>query len=673
MNKSEFIAVVIYFLFFLGTGPYVSAKDYWHIDNNGGITWDVVSENIPHYDHIEMSGKRISVVFRYGVDDSGFFHINKSLVWPMLRTIPNDTHASLNRRYDYDLSQAVTAANVSLSEGKVVSLSIKGGLQVKRRLRVGSRGELAVNTKYFPSVEQPALIEIFEVTNIGNVNMELDVPEGGMVNKTECSCGVYGSYNVISRICGSGTYMIKPGDSVRFSAYIAGLKETEKDPDIDCYSEYIRRSELIGILTDHLSLESPDSVIDRMFAFSKIRACESIFRTKNGPLHSPGGESYYAAIWANDEAEYVNPLFPFVGYAYADSAALNSYMLFSKFMNDRWQSLPSSIIAEGDDVWDGAGDRGDAAMIAYGASRYLLARSSSSEAEKLIPLIKWCLEYCRRNLNEDGVVKSDCDELEKRFPAGSANLCTSSLYYDALLSAAFLNESICGKNSLTREYRKKAAILRKNIEKYFGADVEGYHTYRYYKDDHLLRSWICIPLVMGINERAEGTVNALFSDKLWTENGLLIRSGGHTYWDRETLYALRGALYVGATSEAITYLKDYSEKRLLGDHVPYAIEAWPEGGQRHLSAESGLYARIITEGLFGIRPSGFGKFDMTPHLPDLWPCMNLRNIFAFGKEFSIYISRNKEKKLNICLKDKNGNVIYSIICDNGHTIGINLK
>lgn len=41
----------------------------------------------------------------------------------------------------------------------------------------------------------------------------------------------------------------------------------------------------------------------------------------------------------------------------------------------------------------------------------------------------------------------------------------------------------------------------------------------------------------------------------------------------------------------------YSQQRLLGEHVPYPIEAWPEGNQRHLSAESALYCRIVTEGI----------------------------------------------------------------------------
>ena len=97
-------------------------------------------------------------------------------------------------------------------------------------------------------------------------------------------------------------------------------------------------------------------------------------------------------------------------------------------MNAEYRPIPSSIIAEGDDIWNGAGDRGDAAMIAYGAARYALARGERNEAEELWPLVEWCLEYCRRKLTPEGVVASDTDELEGRFPAGKANLCTSTLY-----------------------------------------------------------------------------------------------------------------------------------------------------------------------------------------------------------------------------------------------------
>ena len=97
-------------------------------------------------------------------------------------------------------------------------------------------------------------------------------------------------------------------------------------------------------------------------------------------------------------------------------------------------------------------------MVAYGASRYALSCGDEEKAEKLWPLIEWCLEYCRRNLNEGGVVASDADELENRFPAGKANLCTSSLYYDALISAGYLGKDL-GKP--VAAYARQATALKK--------------------------------------------------------------------------------------------------------------------------------------------------------------------------------------------------------------------
>jgi hypothetical protein len=52
---------------------------------------------------------------------------------------------------------------------------------------------------------------------------------------------------------------------------------------------------------------------------------------------------------------------------------MNSYRHFARFMNDEYKPIPSSIIAEGTDIWHGAGDRGDGAMIAYGAARFALS------------------------------------------------------------------------------------------------------------------------------------------------------------------------------------------------------------------------------------------------------------------------------------------------------------
>lgn len=633
------VVLFICLVFSYSVGIY--AQQRWHLNQDGGISWEVKSGDNAHSDHIEMSGLKVSTVVRYGVDDEGKFLLNRGMVWPMLRTIPNDTHASLMRKLGWNPLENVLINNAQIKE-LVHRISLDGTMEVESDLST-RQGVVGLTRILFPSTTQPMFCEKYVLENKGNKAVSVEINQVKNVMTTAAEKGVNGSYRIIQALNGAAYTSLQPGQSVSFYAYTTGYEQGESEVTPDIESELSKRQAFIQELWGKLVLNTPDPVINTMFAFAKIRGAESIYDTACGLLHGPGGESYYAAIWANDQAEYINPFFPFLGYDKGNQSALNAYLQFARFMNDAYKPLPSSIIAEGTDVWGGAGDRGDAAMIAYGASRYALERGSKEEAEQLWPLIEWCLEYCHRKVNTDGVVASDSDELEGRFPAGDANLCTSSLYYDALNSAVYLGKELKKEGKLLKQYASQAKSLKANIEKYFGTEVEGFQTYQYYKGNDVLRSWICIPLTVNIFDRKEETVRALFSPRLWTENGLLTQAGSETFWDRSTLYALRGVYACGETEKATEYLKFYSAQRLLGEHVPYAIEAWPEGNQRHLSAESGLYCRIITEGLFGIRPTGFKSFVLTPRLPAEWNQMSLNKIQAFDSSFDVEIQRTGEK------------------------------
>lgn len=624
----------------------------WKINNSGSITWNI-DESIPHFDHIEMSGEQISVVLRYGVDQNGSFVLERSFVWPMLRTIPNNTHASLMRRFGWNpLHDMVIVNSRRITEEKVKHISLDGTMTVESEFETFRNGKIKITRNLFPSTTKAAYCEKYTIQNIGESPISIEIPDAESVIKTDAEKGVYGEYSIYSTIKGASSKSLEKGESIVFYADFKAYKEGEKVDNIDVEKELINRQDLVSELRDNLVLETPDPIINTMFSFAKIRGSESIYKTKDGYMHGPGGESYYAAIWANDQAEYINPFFPFLGYDTGNKSAYNSFMHFARFMNDEYKPIPSSIIAEGVDIWNGVGDRGDGAMIAYGVSRYALARGDKKEAMDLWPLLEWTLEYCRRNLNEDGVVSSDSDELENRFPSGDANLTTSSLYYDALISASYLGKELGKPTSQCNLYKKQASELRKSIDKYFGGNVEGFNTYKYYKENDVLRSWICIPLTVGIFDRKDETIKALFSPHLWTENGLLTQAGSTTFWDRSTLYALRGVFASGETEKGLDYLTRYSKQRLLGEHVPYAIEAWPEGNQRHLSAESGLYCRIITEGMFGIRPIGFKSFTISPKMPEEWNNMSLKKIRAFESEFDIKVTR------------KGNNLIVEVISDN---------
>ena len=116
-----------------------------------------------------------------------------------------------------------------------------------------------------------------------------------------------------------------------------------------------------------------------------------------------------------------------------------------------------------------------------------------------------------------------------------------------------------------------------------------------------------------LTERDE-TIKALFSPLLWTEMNT-DRVGKQNILDRSTLYAFRG-LFVGeATDKAMPYFNYYSSHRLLGDHVPYPVEAWPEGNQRHLSAKVVCIAVRLLRDCSGFTPNGFSKFKITHGYP----------------------------------------------------------
>ena len=631
----------------------------WEIRPGGrDIVWKVGSD-IPHDDHIEMSGERMAFVLRWGIDPNGAFRQERSLVFPLLRTVPNDTHASLMYRMATDIPSLLGVNGLALQAERVEQVSVDGALTVRSlwgvgKMNVGSARDtkpvpvVEMTRTIFPSRSLPLMCEHYVLRNVGGKPLAVYIPEFSQVVTTDPAKGVAGSYVVRGDLAGSGTFMLVPADSLAFDAVFQAYRSDEEPLRPDVAAEYAARMEFVhGCIDANLVLETPDPVIDTEFRYAKLRAAESIIETRGGYMHAPGGESYYAAVWANDQAEYVNPFFPFLGYGTGNESALNSFRHFARFMNPGYEPLPSSIIAEGDDIWNGAGDRGDAAMIACGAARYALARGSRAEAEEVWPLIEWGLEYCRRKLTADGVVASDTDELEGRFPTGEANLCTSTLYYDALLSAVPLGRELGVMPAVTARYAAEAGALAKAIDAHFGGEVGGYDTYRYYDGNTLLRSWICMPLIVGLRERCEGTVRALLSPELLTDDGLLTEQGGATFWDRSTLYALRGIYNAGYADRATEMLHRYSQRRLLGDHVPYPIEAWPEGSQRHLSAESGLYCRIVTEGLFGIRPAGLRSFDLTPGMPSAWERMSLRRIRAFDADFDISVGREVGGKLRI--------------------------
>mgnify|MGYP000964640630 CR=1 FL=1 len=626
-------------------------KQYFKI-SNGGIHW-TVAEGQRHIDNIEMGAFGAGYIITYGVGEGGNLSLSRYCVYPALRTIPNNTHASFQTEISADKLPRY-CLNGKIPCEKAAWFEINGLLVAGS----ATEGGVGIEHMIYPSSSARCNIERVTVENPTQSPVMLEISQEPTIIHSY-GRGTKGVYVVEVSHDAAKRVEIEPKGSYRFHIFYSARTADEPLKLPDGEAELKARRERVSQLTSPLSLETGDPVLDTMFRFAKIRAGESIFNTRGGLLHSPGGKAYYAATWCNDEVEYAGPWFGMMGDPVALSASMNAYRQYIPFMSDRYTRIPSSVIAEGADIWEGAGDRGDAAMYLYGASLFSLFSGRRDFAEELWPAIQWCAEYCDRRKSPEDVIMSESDELEGRIPTdGRVNLSTSSLCYGGLNLAAVLADEF-GETGLGQEYRRRAASLETAIESYFGARLHGFDTYRYSRGFDSLRAWICLPVCMGIRTRLGGTLDAMLSGYLWTEDGMLSCERGKenasdTVWDRSTLYGFKSAFLAGEGNRIWEAFYGYCKKRLLGERVPYAVEAYPEGERRQLSAESALFCRIIPEGILGIAPEGLNRFSFTPCLPASVNRLYLRNIHAFGSIFDIFVEADS------CRVEMGGKVIYSV-------------
>lgn len=606
--------------------PFTQTKHY--IGTDGKSIVYSVKAGVEYANHLEMSSQYLSAIISYGAKASGELRIMRHVVYPSLRCYPNNTSGSLDHNFF-----GVKIKTDNKGAELVKDFVFDGALKI-----ISSIDKLKIIRNIFPATSNKALLERITLTNCDKNTLNITLES---LDKTKTTPARYGAkrerYKIFTQISEHNLQLLSGASAIIDIAYCA--TRLNEDITFDFNKEENARKQFISTMDNLLVINTPNENINLMARYAKIRACESIFKTKSGLMHSPGGGNYYAALWTNDECEYVNPLFGYLGYPTAEEQSINSYNMYRPYIADD-KAVITSIVAEGEDIWHGAKDRGDSAMYAYGLSRFLLTYGDKKLADDFVELVDKCLAYTISQTNENGVIASDSDELENRLESGKANLCTSTLAYDALLNASYLHKEL-GNLEKSNYYKNTADTLKGNILTYFSKNVEGYATFMYCKEEPKLRSWICMPMVVGIFERSKATKDALLSPKLRMAEGLLSASGDKTFWDRSTLYTLRGLFNAGYSNDSLELLEKFSTARLLGEHIPYAVEAFPEGNQAQLSAESGLYLRIFTEGILGIRPTGFGKFEVTPNLPKSWDFIECNQIKFAGKFIDLKVKRVK--------------------------------
>ena len=178
-DMKKFVLLAVCCLGLLSTKAESIADNRWSIVADNEIVWDVTSDKIPHRDHIEMSGLKVSTVVRYGVEADGSFYLNRGMVWPMLRTIPNNTHASLMRKMGDEVMPkvlvniATETVNFQLSSLDLTTLTSSLALyQRTLSTNAGTRGD----------VLQHLLVELRRVYDHLHVLNGRTIVEGDEIN-----------------------------------------------------------------------------------------------------------------------------------------------------------------------------------------------------------------------------------------------------------------------------------------------------------------------------------------------------------------------------------------------------------------------------------------------------------------------------------------------------------
>lgn len=635
---------------FLLTGP-ASADDFWTREQDGRITHSFAASGPPVV--LCMQGRK--VVMQVEVDPvKGFTHQTRFFNVPAGRV---------------DKGRAIFTGGADLTPdlllgGKPAEFVAprKADFNGMLTLTYPERDGVSATRTLYPSITLALVLDEWRLTNTGEKEIQVSVNPGRIERKE--------GENVVMtwRVPAVEPTTLKPGASLTFHASLQARLAGEPDLPENVVAERAARQALVEAAWNGPGrLETPDRDLDTAYALQKFHVLECPIETHRGVITHNGSLTYSPGIWANDPVEYSSPLFPFFGDPALNQAAMNMYRVWLDHCRDHGADpFPGSFEHAALKLTQKG--RGDDAMVLYGLSKFLLFQGDRAAAEEMWPLIGFSAESVRQNTRADGIVASQTDEMEGRYPTGDANLSTSSLAYGGYRLAACLARSL-GKPEAA-EFDRRADRLRAAIESFFGAEIEGFHTYRYYRENTVLRGWILLPPAMGVTERQNATLDAMVSDRLWPsrmQGGDILAASDRreTEWGRETYYALRVLFKAGRTEPALDLTRRVVRAQIFGPRGPY-----PDEDAIDMLCPGSLYPRVFTEGLFGIVPTGLDSFECTPFLPAGWPRMALRDVKAFGSTWDLVVTREGDRQ-NVTVTS-GGRTVYSASAPAGrvHTISL---
>ena len=647
------LSIAIGAAFFLNASAAPAAEiDFWRRKDDGTIFHEPKEGLVPVV--LCMQGRK--VVMQVEVDHGkGYSHKVRFFNVPAGRTDKGKAIFGEKK----DVVPEIRINGEELETGVPSGVGFDGRLFLTYPERAG----VEITRTIYPSMTQALVVEEWKLRNASGKEIELSV-KPGRIERREGESAL-----LVWQVAGVESTVVPEGGEFFFHASVQARLPDEPDLTVDVAAERAARQAVVDAAWRGPGrLETPDRDLNIAYALQKFHVLETPIETHKGVITHNGSLTYSPGIWANDPVEYSSPLFPFFGDAGLNEASMNMYRVWLDHCREHGiDPFPGSFehaALKLTQRW-----RGDDAMVLYGLSKFLLFQGDRAAAEEMWPLILFSAESVQRHTRADGIVASKTDEMEGRYPTGDANLSTSSLAYGGYRLAAHLARSL-GKPEAA-EFDRRAENLRAAIESFFGAEVEGFKTYRYFDGNDVLRGWILLPLAMGISERQDATLDAMVSDKLWPsrlQGGDILAAADRpeTEWGRETYYALRVLFLAGRTEEALDLTRRVVKAQIFGPRGPY-----PDEDAIDMLCPGSLYPRVFTEGLFGIVPTGLDSFAFTPRLPKAWPKMALRDARAFGSSWDLVVERaGDQEKVTITTNDR---VVLSVTGPPGQTHAVKLK
>ena len=192
------------------------SEQIWKIEEKK-LVWNVKSKQV-HRDKIEMSGLYCDSIIEYGVYENGELFLSQCHYFPMLRTIPNNTHGTFCFALKEDRPFLMKSGERIAEYPRAFQLD--GALTVEN----ATTENFSVTHRFFPSVDSRFAVERIRIHAEKALELTLSLPNEFVHSYGRGTKGVY-----ISTIFHTAPDVISlsSGESAEFDIFLdrIGIEE----------------------------------------------------------------------------------------------------------------------------------------------------------------------------------------------------------------------------------------------------------------------------------------------------------------------------------------------------------------------------------------------------------------------------------------------------------------